>query len=88
MRARPLSTCSLAAEIQQAAVKVRGISFAEAPLTTDPAPDLGFLFRVYQGPGSLGWSADEMGGEDFTVLNVHLDITPVRMPLYSDWDTR
>ncbi len=67
--------------------EVKGLGFAMAPLETDTQPQLGFLFRVYKGPGSLGYSSDESGAEEFTVMNLYLDITPVRMPqpLYSDW---
>ncbi|MET0207564.1 MAG: hypothetical protein ABW220_00910, partial [Burkholderiaceae bacterium] len=52
-------------------------------------PDLGFLFRLYKGPGSVGWSTDEQGPEDYTVVNLYMDVTPVRMPLplYTAWPT-
>jgi cyanophycinase len=35
----------------------------------------------------MGWSTEEFGGEQFTVTNLFLDITPVRlpMPLYGGW---
>jgi cyanophycinase len=35
----------------------------------------------------VGWSTDEFGGEAYTVINVRLDITPVRLPqpLFSAW---
>jgi len=45
------------------------------------------VFRLYKGPGSIGWSTDELGPEDYTVINLYLDITPVRLPqpLYGPW---
>jgi cyanophycinase len=35
----------------------------------------------------MGWSTEEFGGEQFTVTNLYLDISPVRlpMPLYGGW---
>ncbi|KAI1691059.1 peptidase family s51 domain-containing protein [Ditylenchus destructor] len=40
-----------------------------------------------EGPGSIGWSTDELGPEDYTVVNLYLDVTPVRMPmpLFGAW---
>ncbi|UXH77329.1 cyanophycinase [Roseateles amylovorans] len=67
--------------------EVRGLSFEANPNPGDTLADLGFLFRLYKGPGSVGWSTDEMGPEDYTVMNLYLDVTPVRMPLplFSAW---
>jgi cyanophycinase len=65
----------------------RGLSFEAAPKAGDTLADLGFLFRLYKGPGSIGWSTDELGPEDYTVVNLYLDVTPVRMPLplFAPW---
>lgn len=65
----------------------RGLSFEAAPKAGDALADLGFLFRLYKGPGSIGWSTDELGPEDYTVVNLYLDVTPVRMPqpLFGPW---
>ncbi|MCV2363898.1 cyanophycinase [Paucibacter sp. DJ1R-11] len=67
--------------------EVRGLSFDVLPKPGDPVAELGFLFRLYKGKGSYGWSTEEWGGEEFTVVNLYLDVTPVRMPqpLYSPW---
>ncbi len=67
--------------------EVRGLSFDVLPKAGDPLNELGFLFRLYKGPGSYGWGSEEMGGEDYTVINLYLDVTPVRMPqpLYGAW---
>ncbi|WP_162245957.1 MULTISPECIES: cyanophycinase [unclassified Roseateles] len=67
--------------------EVKGLAFDVLPRTNDPLGELGFLFRIYKGSDSLGWSTEEFGGEQFTVTNLYLDITPVRlpMPLYGGW---
>lgn len=61
-----------------------GLAFAGIPLADDPEPDLGFEFRLRRGPESRGWYTGAFGGEDYTVLNLGLDVTPVKMrrPLY------
>lgn len=68
--------------------EVKGLAFDVLPRTSDPLAELGFLFRLYKGSDSLGWSTEEFGGEQFTVTNLYLDISPVRlpMPLYGGWN--
>ncbi|MFM7035137.1 MAG: hypothetical protein ACKOYJ_08165, partial [Planctomycetia bacterium] len=48
-------------------------------------PSDGFEFRFYRGPASKGWYTESFGGEDYTVLDIHLDIRPISIagPLYS-----
>jgi len=55
---------------------------------SDAQAALGFEFRLYRGPGSRGWFTGAFGGEDYTVVNLYLDITPVRIgqPLYRPWN--
>lgn len=67
--------------------EVKGLAFDVLPRANDPLAELGFLFRLYKGSDSLGWSTEEFGGEQFTVVNLLLDITPVKlpMPLYGGW---
>ncbi|HEY9108680.1 MAG TPA: cyanophycinase [Roseateles sp.] len=67
--------------------EVKGLAFDVLPRANDPLAELGFLFRLYKGSDSMGWSTEEFGGEQFTVANLYLDITPVRlpMPLYGGW---
>ncbi len=67
--------------------EVKGLAFDVLPRTNDPLAELGFLFRIYKGSDSMGWSTEEFGGEQFTVTNLYLDISPVRlpMPLYGGW---
>lgn len=50
-------------------------------------PSDGFEFRFYRGKDSHGWYTSDYGGEDYTVLNVHLDIKPIRItgPLYTHY---
>lgn len=68
--------------------EIKGLAFDALPRTGDPLAELGFLFRVYKGSDSLGWSTEEFGGEQYTVTNLYLDISPVRlpMPLYGGWN--
>ena len=68
--------------------EVKGLAFDVLPRSNDPLAELGFLFRLYKGSDSMGWSTEEFGGEQFTVTNLYLDISPVRlpMPLYGGWN--
>jgi cyanophycinase len=67
--------------------EVRGLSFDALPKAGDALAELGFLCRLYKTADSVGWSSDETGGEDYTVINLRLDIRPVRLPqpLFGDW---
>lgn len=44
----------------------------------------GFEFRFIRDDNSLGWYTEAFGGDDYTVLNIRLDIRPIRItgPLY------
>ncbi len=59
-----------------------GLAFTQA--TDIPEPDLGFEFKFYKQADSLGYYTGAFGGEDYSVENVHLDITPIHLskPLY------
>jgi cyanophycinase len=76
--------------IDSARTEVKGLAFDVLPRTNDPLAELGFLFRLYKGSDSMGWSTEEFGGEQFTVTNLLLDIKPVRlpMPLYGTWPAK
>jgi cyanophycinase len=52
-----------------------------------PRPELGFEFRLYRGPDTLAWFTSATGREAYTISNVRLDVTPVRVatPLYTAW---
>nr|WP_295080901.1 cyanophycinase [uncultured Roseateles sp.] len=57
--------------------EVLGVAFDGRSASTEPQPDLGFEFRLYKGEGSRGWFSAAMGGEDYTVLRLRLDVQPV-----------
>jgi cyanophycinase len=65
--------------------EVRGLAYRVRPRPGDLSPELGFEFRLYKGPGTMGWFSNALGGDDYTVLKVRLDVTPVRMtsPLFT-----
>lgn len=50
----------------------------------DAKPELGFEFRFRKTPQTAGWFTSAFGGEDYSVLNIALDVRPVLMqwPLY------
>ena len=65
--------------------EVRGVSFDPRPKAGDALGAVGFEFRLYKTPTSIGWYTDAYGDEDYTVHRIGLDITPLRMaqPLYA-----
>lgn len=70
--------------------EARGLAFDPKSPQGDPVADLGFSFRLYKGKDSVGWYSDELGGEEYTIANLYLDITPVRIsrPLFTPWVSR
>ena len=66
---------------------VEGVAFDPRPAPGDNLSALGFKLRLYKAAGSVGWYSDALGGEDYTVANLRLDVTPVRMaqPLFTPW---
>ncbi|MCV2351748.1 cyanophycinase [Paucibacter sp. Y2R2-4] len=54
-----------------------GVAFNGLHAADDAQPDLGFEFRLYKGEGSRGWYSGAMGGEDYTVLRLRLDVQPI-----------
>ena len=67
--------------------EVRGLAYRARPRADDPAPELGFEFRLYPGPGMVGWFSAVRGAEDYTLLKVRLDVQPVRVaqPMAQPW---
>lgn len=65
--------------------EVRGLAYRANPKPGDPMPDVGFEFRLYRGPGLVGWCSAAPGSEDYTVLGARLDVVPVRVanPLFT-----
>jgi cyanophycinase len=68
------------------APELRGLAFDARPDAAAPR-DLGFEFRFSRGPETTGWFTADLGDEAYTVANVRLDVTPVRVaqPLYRAW---
>ena len=78
-------TTAMAQLLDSPLPEVRGLAYRAKPRAGDMAPDLGFEFRLYKGPGLVGWFSGALGGEDYTVLKARLDVIPVRMaqPLFT-----
>jgi len=62
---------------------VKGLAFAQPK--GGLKNDLGFEFQVYRGADTIGWSSAWGGYETYTLLNLYVDITPVKLarPLYT-----
>ena len=78
---------SMAYLIDSTRTEVSGLGFDSLPKPNDPLASLGFLFRLYKGEGSVGYYTEERGTEAYTILNIYMDISPVRVPypFYSAW---
>jgi len=59
--------------------EVKGLAFQVNPRAEDPAPDLGFEYRLYRTPELRGWLGTLFGPETYTILNVAVDVTPVKV---------
>ena len=59
-----------------------GLAFDGAAAQHGPTD--GFEFRLYRGPDTIGWETESFGGDDYTIVNIHCDITPIKItgPLY------
>jgi cyanophycinase len=70
--------------IDNAQREVVGLAFGAPTAPAAERPELGFEFRFRKGADSLGYYSGAFGGEDYTVLNILLDVTPValNLPLY------
>jgi cyanophycinase len=66
--------------------ELRGLAF-DGGSEAAPPRDLGFEFRFYRGPDTLGWYTSSSGQDAYTVANVRLDVAPVKVaqPLYRSW---
>lgn len=73
--------------VDSRASEVRGLAYDAQPKPGDPLADLGFEFRLYKGDGTLAWFTDLSGADAYTIADVYLDVTPVRVaqPLYTPW---
>jgi len=65
--------------------ELRGLAADVRVRAGNERPELGFEFRLYKGAGTVGWATSAFGGEDYTVLNMRLDVMPVQFtqPLYT-----
>jgi len=76
---------AMVALLEQPLAEVRGLAHRLGHNADDPAPDLGFEFRLYRAAGLRGWRGGINGENDYTLLNVRADVRPVRMasPLFT-----
>lgn len=74
---------AMAQLLDSPATELRGLAARLGP-QGDVRGQPGFEFRLYKGADTRGWFTGAFGGEDYTVVNVHLDVRPVRVnsPLY------
>lgn len=65
--------------------EVGGLAYRAHPPAGEAAPELGFEFRLQRGPAFSGWRAGPPGSDDCSVLDVRLDVLPVRLavPLFT-----
>lgn len=72
------------------AAETRGIAFSAGrtgrsqATTPAEAEDIGFEFRLFKTASTVGYFTSKLGGEDYSILRMGLDIVPVKMakPLY------
>jgi len=76
--------------VDSRAKEIRGLAYDAQPKADDPLAALGFEFRLYKGDGTVAWYTDVSGADAYTIGDVYLDVTPVRMaqPLYTPWRKR
>jgi len=62
--------------------EAHGLAFDGAASRQSATP--GFEFRFFRGDDTMGWETEAFGGDDYTIVNIHLDITPITIegPLY------
>jgi cyanophycinase len=67
--------------------EVRGMAFHPHPSPDNPLGALGFAFTLSKGPGSIGWTTQAGGSEDYSVRDLRLAVRPIRLaqPLYTAW---
>jgi cyanophycinase len=81
---------AMAALVDSRATELKGLAYDARPRAGDPLAALGFEFRLYKGAGTVAWFTDASGADAYTIKDVYLDVTPVRMaqPLYTRWQPR
>jgi cyanophycinase len=68
------------------ATESRGLAFDASPDAAVPR-DLGFEFRFFRRPDTLGWYDPVASADAYTIANIRLDVVPVRVaqPLFVPW---
>lgn len=68
------------------ATESRGLAFDASPDAAAPQ-DLGFEFRFFRRPDTLGWDDPVASADAYTIANIRLDVVPVRVaqPLFVPW---
>jgi cyanophycinase len=81
---------AMGALVDSRATELKGLAYDAQPRARDPLAALGFEFRLYKGEGTVAWFTDASGADAYTIKDVYLDVTPVRMaqPLYTPWQPR
>ena len=81
---------AMGALVDSRATELKGLAYDAMPRAGDPLAALGFEFRLYKGEGTVAWFTDASGADAYTIKDVYLDVTPVRMaqPLYTPWRPR
>jgi cyanophycinase len=81
---------AMSALVDSRATELNGLAYDARPRADDPLAALGFEFRLYKGDGTVAWFTDASGADAYTIKDVYLDVTPVRMaqPLYTPWQPR
>lgn len=61
------------------------VALNDAGVPAARKPALGFEFRFSRTPESLGWFTSRLGGENYTITNIRVDVTPITLarPLYT-----
>jgi cyanophycinase len=81
---------AMSALVDSRATELKGLAYDATPRADDPLAALGFEFRLNKGDGTVAWFTDASGAGAYTIKDVYLDVTPVRMaqPLYTRWQPR
>jgi cyanophycinase len=81
---------AMGALVDSRATELKGLAYDAKPRAGDPLAALGFEFRLYKGQGTVAWFTDASGADAYTIRDVYLDVTPVRVaqPLYTPWQPR
>jgi cyanophycinase len=77
-------------------MEARGLAFSfstkkdKSDIKREEASDIGFEFRLYKRADTTGYFSTALGGDDYTIISMGLDVIPVRLasPLYVPLNTR